>query len=91
VQERHRSPNPSPSQSPWPSSKWPRDKRLRIVVTINLNAVKHRVGLERPHFCTRFRAQSESWVAPAHYEISLVALPARLSRFCTKSVKEEGG
>jgi len=26
---------------------------------------KHRVGLERPHFCTRFRAQSDSWVAPA--------------------------
>jgi len=25
----------------------------------------HRVGLERPHFCTRFRAQSDSWVAPA--------------------------
>ncbi len=29
---------------------------------------KHRVGLERPHFCTRFRAQSESWVAPAQQE-----------------------
>jgi len=27
---------------------------------------KHRSGLERPHFCTRFRGQSESWVAPAH-------------------------
>jgi hypothetical protein len=26
----------------------------------------HRNGLERPHFCTRFRGQSESWVAPAH-------------------------
>src|SRR5271169_1963715 len=26
----------------------------------------HRVGLERPHFCTRFRGQSDSWVAPAH-------------------------
>jgi hypothetical protein len=29
-----------------------------------------RVGLERPHFCTRFRAQSESWVAPAQQEDS---------------------
>src|SRR5439155_27318290 len=28
--------------------------------------VMHRSGLERPHFCTRFRGQSESWVAPAH-------------------------
>jgi hypothetical protein len=27
---------------------------------------KHRSGLERPHFCARFRGQSESWVAPAH-------------------------
>ena len=27
---------------------------------------KDRSGLERPHFCTRFRGQSESWVAPAH-------------------------
>src|SRR5437667_29364 len=28
--------------------------------------VIHRSGLERPHFCTRFRGHSESWVAPAH-------------------------
>ncbi|SRR5216683_3106250 len=27
---------------------------------------KHRSGLERPHFCTRFRGHGESWVAPAH-------------------------
>jgi hypothetical protein len=31
----------------------------------------HRVGLERPHFRTRFRGQSESWVAPAQQETSL--------------------
>jgi hypothetical protein len=31
---------------------------------------KHRVGLERPHFWTRFRGQSESWVAPAQQEVS---------------------
>ena len=34
---------------------------------------KHRSGLERPHFCTRFSAQSESWVAPAQQETSLGA------------------
>ncbi len=34
---------------------------------------KHRVGLERPHFCTRFRAQSDSWVAPAQQETSFGA------------------
>ena len=33
----------------------------------------HRVGLERPHFCTRFRAQSEPWVAPAQQENSFGA------------------
>ena len=32
------------------------------------------VGLERPHFCTRFCAQSESWVAPAQQEASFGAL-----------------
>jgi hypothetical protein len=30
----------------------------------------HGVGLERPHFGTRFRAQSDSWVAPAQQETS---------------------
>jgi hypothetical protein len=30
----------------------------------------HGVGLERPHFCTRFRGQSEPWVAPAQQENS---------------------
>jgi len=33
----------------------------------------HRVGLERPHFCTRFRAQSESRVDPAQQEHSVGA------------------
>jgi len=31
-------------------------------------AERRRVGLERPHFGTRFRAQSDSWVAPAQQE-----------------------
>ena len=34
---------------------------------------KHRVGLERPHLRTRFRGQSESWVAPAQQETSFGA------------------
>jgi hypothetical protein len=34
---------------------------------------KHRAGLERPHFRTRFRAQSDSWVAPAQQETSFGA------------------
>ena len=33
----------------------------------------HRVGLERPHFCTRFRSQSDPWVAPAQQETSFDA------------------
>lgn len=50
---------------------------------------KHPDGLERPHFCARFRGQSDVWVAPAVNEISLVGMPACLSKFCTKHVKEE--
>ena len=38
-----------------------------------MDAEWHRVGLERPHFCTRFRAQSESWVAPAQQETPMGA------------------
>jgi hypothetical protein len=33
----------------------------------------HRIGLERPHYCARFRAQSDTWVAPAQQETSLGA------------------
>ena len=40
---------------------------------VKLAAERHRVGLERPHFCTRFRGQSESWVAPAQQENSFGA------------------
>jgi hypothetical protein len=45
---------------------------------------KHLVGLERPHFGTRFRAQSESWVAPAQF------LSVRAMRIWTKQVKKVG-
>src|SRR5229473_4703272 len=68
MHERHRSPYVSPSRSPWRSSKCPRDKRLRLARQSIWTRAKHRVGLERPHFGTRFRAQSESWVAPAQQE-----------------------
>src|SRR5258708_25476444 len=36
--------------------------------TGRMDAEWRRVGLERPHFGTRFRAQSDSWVAPAQQE-----------------------
>jgi hypothetical protein len=57
VHERHRSPYASPSRSPWRSNKCPRNKRLRIARRSIWTRAKHRVGLERPHFCTRFRGQ----------------------------------
>jgi hypothetical protein len=38
---------------------------------------KGRSGLERPHFCTRFRGQSESWVAPAHTFVAMHAATRR--------------
>jgi len=41
------------------------DKRLRTTRRSIWPRAKHRVGLERPPFGTRFRAQSDAWVAPA--------------------------
>ena len=49
--------------------------------TVSLAAEWHRVGLERPHFCTRFPGQSDSWVAPAHKEIRSGVLPRYLAGF----------
>lgn len=49
---------------------------------------KHRVGLERPLFRTRFRGQSDAWVAPAH-EIPFDVLPTGAAEFWTKQVKNE--
>jgi len=43
----------------------PKEQEVAHGATMNWTRAKHRVGLERPHFCTRFRAQSDSWVAPA--------------------------
>ena len=68
-----RSPYASPSRSPWRSSKSPRNKRLCMARPSIWTRAKHRVGLERPHFRTRLRGQSESWVAPAQQETSLGA------------------
>jgi hypothetical protein len=50
-----------------------------------MGAEWHRVGLERPHFCTRFRGQSESWVAPAQQKL----LSVRAARTWAKQVKKE--
>lgn len=50
---------------------------------------KHRVGLERPHLCTRFRGQSDAWVAPAHIEISSDVLPVCVAGLKRRQVKEE--
>jgi hypothetical protein len=60
VHERHRSPYQSPSRSPQRSSKCPRDKRLRMARRSIWTRARHRVGLERPHFCTWFRGQSDA-------------------------------
>jgi hypothetical protein len=42
-------------------SEEPEAEEVADVTTINLGADKLRIGLERPHFCARFRAQSNSW------------------------------
>ena len=66
MHERHRSPDPSPSRSPRRSSKCPRNKRLRRARRSIWTRAEPFVGLERPHFCTRFRGQIDPRVAPAH-------------------------
>ena len=55
------------------SEQVPKQERVSHDRMGKMAAERHRVGLERPHFCTRFRAQSESWVAPAQQETSLGA------------------
>jgi len=42
-------------------SEEPEAEEVTDVTTINLGADKLRIGLERPHFCARSRAQSNSW------------------------------
>ena len=41
--------------------KSPKQKKLRMSRRSIWARTKHRIGLERPHFCARFRAQSNSW------------------------------
>jgi hypothetical protein len=88
VHERHRSPYPSPSRSPWQSSKCARNNRLRMARRSIWTRAKHRVGLERPHFWTRFRAQIDAWGRSSHEEIPSDVLPASVG-FQTKQVKEK--
>ena len=77
MHERPRSPYASPSRSPWRSRKCPRNKRLRMARRSIWTRAKPCVGLERPHFCTRLRGQSESWVAPAQQQTSCGARAAK--------------
>src|SRR5208283_932847 len=65
MHERHRSLYPSPWRSRGQLRKCPKRKEVKHNRTVELDTARHRVGLERPHFCTRFRGQSASWVAPA--------------------------
>jgi hypothetical protein len=45
--------------------KCPKAKEVKHSGTLDFDVAWLRVGLERPHFCTRFRGQSDSRVAPA--------------------------
>jgi hypothetical protein len=64
----------------------PRQERVAHDRMGKMAAEWHRVGLERPHFCTRFRAQSEPWVAPANKKLPSV----RAVRIWAKQVKKVG-
>ena len=66
MHERHRSLCPSPWRSRGRLRKCPKRKEVKHGRTVELDTARQRVGLERPHFRTRFRGQSDSWVAPAH-------------------------
>ena|SRR5208283_642980 len=66
MHERHRSLYPSPWRSRGRLRKCPKRKEVKHWRKVELDTARHRVGLERPHFRTRFRGQSDSWVAPAH-------------------------
>src|SRR6266481_4570877 len=55
------------------SEQVPKQERVSRDRMGTMAAERHRVGLERPHFCTRFLPKSDSWVAPAQQETSLGA------------------
>jgi hypothetical protein len=65
VHERHRSLYPSPSRSPHRLSKCRKEKRLNVTRRSIWARDGSVLGWRRPHSCARFRAQSDSWVAPA--------------------------
>ena len=76
MHEGHRSPYPSPSQSPRRWGKCPREKRFRIARRSLWPRPKHRVGLERPHFV----ATETVAVAPAQHNFlrCLARVPSRI-------------
>ena len=55
-----------------------RRRGLRMARRSIWTRTKHRIGLERPHFCTRFRAQSNSWgrSSPSSHSTRRVLLSA---------------
>src|SRR6266404_2702449 len=55
------------------SEQVPKQERVSHDRMGKMAAERHRVGLERPHFCARFRAQSDSRVTPAQQETSFGA------------------
>jgi hypothetical protein len=64
----------SPSRSPCRTSKCPGKRELRTTEWAKWPRNGTVLGWRRrPHFCTRFRAQSEPWVAPAQQETSFGA------------------
>jgi len=66
VHERHKSLCPALSASPERLRNCHRKEAVEQGGANELDAAWHRIGLERPHFRSRFRGQSDSWVAPAH-------------------------
>ncbi len=56
---------------------------------VNLGAQWHRVGLERPHFCTRFRGQSDAWGRSSPQRDSFRCL-ARMRRQISDEISEDG-
>ncbi len=89
MHERHRSPYQSPSRSPWRPGKCPKEKRLRMAPRLIWPRAKHRVGLERPHFWTRFRGQSDPWGRSSPQRDSFRCF-ARVRRWIPEEIGEEG-
>ncbi len=55
---------------------------------VNLGAQWHRVGLERPHFCTRFRGQSDARGRSSPQRNFLQCFARVVAGFQTKQVKK---